>query len=463
MDLDLTAAQVQALAPDASSAVTAKKIAKAALWKSLGASPDALWGEFQGSALYQTQVARLDWSMRCSCPSRKLPCKHALGLLMIAAQSPGALPATSEPEWVRSWLERRAAAQTRKETRKNSEPKPVDAATQAKRAEGQAKRAEKRQDNILGGLDQLDAWLNDLVRQGLARIQGESFVFWDEQARRLVDAQASGLASRVRQISYRVGAGENWAARVLDDLGLLALLSHAYRRVNELDAPLAADVRRLVGLNLDQDDVLEHADLTRDTWAVLAERSEEDERLRTQRAWLRGKNSARTALLLQFAPAGSRFAESLSVGTEFAAELAFWPSAFPQRALIAQRLGLATPAEAPRGQSVTRCLDAFSLNVSRLPWLERDLFVLEKVIPTQSVVPHQSGEQASSVPNTSSERYVVVDLEQRAIPLVGSRHDILLALSGGHPLLLIGEWNGYTLNPLVAWSEGRCHNLQVPE
>jgi hypothetical protein len=35
----------------------------------------------------------------------------------------------------------------------------------------------------------------------------------------------------------------------------------------------------------------------------------------------------------------------------------------------------------------------------------------------------------------------------------------LLALSGGHPLTLCGEWDGRTLLPLSVWQDGRLINI----
>lgn len=437
MPFELSAAQVQALAPDASSASAGKKLGKPTTWKTLGHSSQALWGECQGSALYQTQVALADLTSKCSCPSRKFPCKHALGLMFLAADTPQALVSTVEPEWVTSWLQKREAAQEKKQERAQAAvTKPVDAAAQAKRFE-------KRHENMLAGLEQLDAWLSDLVRQGLARVQSESPALWDTQARRLVDAQAPGLAARVRQMSQCVGAGPDWSARLLDELGSLTLLTHAYRRVTQLDPLLAADVRRLLGLTLDQADVVAHGDTVEDDWTVLCEVTDEEERVRVQRAWLRGRASGRTALILQFAAGGGRFPESLVAGTRFGARLAFWPSACPQRALIAERKGQAESDSVPDGRDVATSLVGFTKSLSRLPWLEREVFVLDAVVPTLL--------EASADANS----YYVLDNAGHALPLAGQHHDRLLAVSGGHPVTLVGEWDGYALSPQLAWSAGR--------
>src|SRR4051812_46243346 len=146
MPVPLTAVQVEALAPDAASAAAGKQLAQPGSWKSLGQSPAAIWGECQGSAGYQTRVALSDLAAKCSCPSRKFPCKHALALLWLAVNEPALLATSAQPEWVTSWLEQRDAAQERKAARARAgADKPIDLAARTRRAE-------KRQDNILAGL-----------------------------------------------------------------------------------------------------------------------------------------------------------------------------------------------------------------------------------------------------------------------------------------------------------------------
>lgn len=430
MPLTLNKAQVLGLASDGPTIAASQKLARPSVWRGLGHSALALWGECQGTALYRTQVALADLATHCSCPSRKSPCKHALGLLLMAAEPAAPLPALPEPEWVQQWLERR----TQHATRAQLPSKPVDAA-------GQAKRAQRRHDNIVSGLDQLDVWLTDIVRQGLARLQRESYSFWDTQARRLVDAQAPGLAGRVRAMAERVGGSDDWPQRLLDDLGELALLSHAYRRIDQLDPLLAADVRRRMGITIDQREVLGHGDTLEDEWHVLCDVIDENERVRSQRAWLRGASSKRSALVLQFTPLGTRFESPLVAGTKLQAKLAFWPSAAPQRAMIVERADAPLPlTAAPEGQDIASALAAYAGLLGQSPWVGASLTVLGDVVPLRAA---DSGPCA------------LVDHTGMAMPLRGAHHDVLLALSGGHPLTVAGEWDGYALSPRTIWAEGR--------
>src|SRR5690348_14248275 len=64
--------------------------------------------------------------------------------------------------------------------------------------QAQARRVEKREGRIESGLAQLEAWLADLVSQGLVAARTQPPQYWAQMAARLVDAQAPGVARRVR-------------------------------------------------------------------------------------------------------------------------------------------------------------------------------------------------------------------------------------------------------------------------
>ncbi|MCA9638038.1 MAG: SWIM zinc finger family protein, partial [Myxococcales bacterium] len=292
--MQLTNQQVEALAPDKAAVARAKKLGEPRNWSGLGSSERAIWGECKGSSTYQVRVDLSDLASKCSCPSRQLPCKHTLGLLFLAAQRPKELAAGAEPEWVADWITRRQAAAQAKATKKAQAREgkaPVDAAAQAKRVE-------KREEKIADGLDQLDRWLSDLVRVGLASVEQSSPGIFEEEARRLVDAQASGLAGWVRRLSTIPLSGSDWPARLLAQLGRIALLTRAYRGLERLDPALQLDVRQQIGWSMGQDEVLAHGDRVRDRWQVIAQEVIDDERLRTQRTWLMGQATGQAALIL---------------------------------------------------------------------------------------------------------------------------------------------------------------------
>src|SRR3954471_1022493 len=64
------------------------KLATRAKWPTLGANDDAIWGLCQGSGKepYRVAVDKNELAYRCSCPSKKFPCKHTMALLLLFAK-----------------------------------------------------------------------------------------------------------------------------------------------------------------------------------------------------------------------------------------------------------------------------------------------------------------------------------------------------------------------------------------
>src|SRR5690349_1526069 len=110
--MEWTRDRVLALAPDASSAKAGQDLANPRKWVTLaGDGSLAIWGECQGSGAkpYQVQVDLSEPAFKCSCPSRKFPCKHGLGLLLMFATGPELLKFADRPAWVNEWFASRAA------------------------------------------------------------------------------------------------------------------------------------------------------------------------------------------------------------------------------------------------------------------------------------------------------------------------------------------------------------------
>lgn len=87
-------------APDYPSIPAARDVANPSRWPHIGTWGKFLWGRYHGRALYDVFVevrASQDMEAGCTCPSYKYPCKHALGLLMLA-ESRRVLPVSEPPE-----------------------------------------------------------------------------------------------------------------------------------------------------------------------------------------------------------------------------------------------------------------------------------------------------------------------------------------------------------------------------
>ncbi|HYR06871.1 MAG TPA: SWIM zinc finger family protein, partial [Longimicrobium sp.] len=435
-----TADQVAAMAPDPASAKAGQGLASPRKWVLLARDARALWGECQGSGSrpYQVIVDAAEPAFRCTCPSRKFPCKHGLGLLFIYASQPALVVETeAEPDWVAEWLAMREARAEKTAKKAAATPEPERAPDPA----AQAKRAAQREDRVRAGLDDLEQWLHDGVRQGLAtagqRARGE----WERVAARLVDAQAAGAARLVRELATVPDSGDGWPGRLLERMARLQLLVQAARRIDALPAPVAADVRTALGWTARQEEVLALPG-ERDTWTALGTRTEVDERLRVQRTWLRGEATGRTALLLSFAAGGQPLEPGPTPGTRFEAELVFYPGAHPQRALVRERTGTAeTVAALPGVESLDDALGEWSAALCRNPWTERVAFALRGVTPVRD-----------------GDRWLLRDSAGAALPLARAADDaawVLLAAGGGRPVQVAAEWDGAALLPIGAVVDGR--------
>jgi hypothetical protein len=444
MATTLNVEQILALAPDAGAAKAGQGLANRGKWVTLGCAEGAAWGECAGSARtpYQTQIDLNGLAFKCSCPSRKFPCKHGLGLYLLLANQPGIFPRGEPPEWVAAWRAGRAKREEKKAAvTATAEPKPVD-------EKAQAKRAARREENVARGLEELDRWLCDLVRQGLGAAQARPRDYWENTAKRMVDAQASGVARLVRQLAEIPSSGDGWQGRLLERLGKLHLLLERYQRIDALPEPAQADLRALIGFTQSQDELLAGEGIA-DRWAVLGQRVQREDRLRVQRTWLWGVNTNRAALILQYA-AGKEVIQSLFIpGTQLDAEIVFYPGACPLRALVKSRQA---PDSAPPAftayATIAEAYKAYTGALTRNPWLEQFPLALDAVYPRQ-----RDG------------RWIARDAAGHLLPLAPEFTFPweLLAFSGGHPLSLFGEWNGDRLLPLGAWTAERFVPFTVNE
>jgi hypothetical protein len=432
MQLDEEA--IVALAPDASSVKAAKGLVIPGKWPVLGADPQALWGECKGSGAtpYQVQVDLAGPAFRCSCPSRKFPCKHGLALMLLKAQHDGAFTASEAPAWVSEWLvSRQQRAQKKVESAEAGEG--AATAPDPKAAE---RKTAQRQQRMSDGIAELSRWLGDRLRQGLASLPTQPEV-WEQLAVRMVDAQLPGLAFRLRAAGDLVGEGTDWPAPVLAALGALQLLCDAFARLDALDPSQQADVRAALGLSESRESVLAEGERVQAQWLVLGQSVDEEDRLWRRRVWLRAVESGRVALLLDHAHGARRFEPAFVSGTQVAATLAFFPGTRPLRAVLADTPNTLAPHPLPAG-SLDEGLDALADAVAANPWQwPRPLWVSE------GVVFHDDGHW----------RLRVADGRSLPLRLRADAGWQLIAEGGGQPLPLFGEWDGRALRPLCAWRE----------
>jgi hypothetical protein len=365
-----------------------------------------------------------------------------LGLLLLAASQPASFAVRVPPAWV---SERQSALARRPQQRSARAAAPAARPAKPRTAPAlasQARRAAEREAKVAAGQQALALWLADLVRHGLAAAQAQPPRFWEGMAARLVDAQAPGLARLVRELGSTAASGPGWPERLAERLGRLHLLLEGQRYFAQLPPDAQADLRALVGYTVSQE-VLLDAPAQRDTWAVLGQRVEGEDNLRVQRTWLWGR-AGQAALVLSFAAAGQSLDASLVPGTELEAELVFYPSAYPLRALV-KTAHTARPMSAlPGHASLAEAAAVYARALARTPWLARLPAPLRAVTPLRL-------DGAWWVRDDAGQGWPL------ALRFAAAWE--LLALSGGAPLPVFGEWDGEAYLPLSAWASGRLVRL----
>jgi hypothetical protein len=229
--------------------------------------------------------------------------------MMLAVQSPEEVVPGEAPAWVVDWLLKRRAREEKLAAPKEETPlSPVD-------TKARERRTDQRNKKVQDGLDRLDLWLRDSVRAGLLDLAAKPASLWDEQAKRLVDAQAPGLAGRVARLASLPRSSPDSVPRLLGELGRIKLLIHAYGRLDQIEPRLATEIRQMLGWNVTQEVLERDGEKVDDHWVVAGQWDDDGERIATRRTWLIGRRTARMALVLQFSVAGQRYDESIVVGT----------------------------------------------------------------------------------------------------------------------------------------------------
>ena len=426
---------MNSLAPDAASQKAGAKLGVPGPWSGTGyqESERLLWGDCKGSGSkpYQVtvSVAESDTAYQCTCPSRKFPCKHALGLLLLWAAGTVA-DADELPDRVQAWVDSR---------RDRAEKSAARSAAKAEKAaadpEAAAKRAAQRTERVGNGLADLDRWLGDQIAAGISDSATLSYSAVDPVAKRLVDAQAPGVANRVRTLTAaRSSSGDRWPDVVLAEFAQLHLLCQAWSRLEELPPAMRDTVRRRVGITVDADTVRRDGERVADRWHVLGSRDRTADKLTERRIWLRGAESGRIAMLLAFGAMQQAPTLALPVGAVYRAEMAYHGEALPLRAQM-ETGELDVMGAVPAGGTLHDAAEEFAAVLAVDPWQEGWPVVVADAVPDR--------------------RGELTDAEGRRVPLICEESALwrLLAVSGGHPVTVFGEYTDAGFEPLTVWPE----------
>lgn len=381
--MQFTAAQVESLAPKPAAYKAALKIVDTGKCSSSGKSERALWGEIQGSGKkpYKTQIDLQNLAYKCSCPSRQFPCKHALAILTLSYKTN--IVASAEPEWVSTWIAKRREKQAAKD-----EPEVAPKILTAKEIEGREKQKNKRVEERLtavnAGVEELQKWLEDIVRIGLIELPNRSHDDFKRMAARMVDSKATGLTGWVRalgDLNYTTTGA--WQEESLSIIAKLNLLIQAWKNHSNLSEPWQATVKNLVGWNQSTKDLKVNKETysVKDEWLVLGKELETIDEIVIQREWLWGCNTGESVLILNFGTRFHTLTNSLLPASLIEAEVAYFPAIIPHRGIIRLQNKISNkintqPTKLP---NLNALKTQHNENTSANPWTNNTCYLVEDI------------------------------------------------------------------------------------
>ena len=381
-----------------------------------------------------------------------MPCKHSLALLLLWAR--GQVAEGSPPGFAATWIAKRLATADTAAASLPDNSGPAAASPVATDSNGADdphllpplppvepnKTRDDRIARMSAGLAELDRWLDDRVRTGLADPSLASYKTWDGLAAHLIDAQVGGLANRVRRLAGLVGAHPDWHSHVLAELGVLHLLATSGRHLGALPAGLADSVAATIGWQVRQADILAGVPLT-DHWVVMGRSDTREDRIEVRRIWLRGSSTGEWAMVLSFAAYQQSLDASFVVGTHVHADVFRYPGAVALRVLIGPRHSEPQIASSPATSTIVQACGEVGRALAAEPWLERyPLCVL-------------------AAPTRVNGRWVLTDATG-SLPLTdGTIVATLLACTAGRPTAITAEWTAAGLVPLTVHLPDRAVDI----
>ncbi len=373
-------------------------------------------------------------ALYCNCAFRPHRCLHALALrrfyMLFKAEFS---VADGLPGWAQALL---AGARGQVLAR------PADPA--AARQQRYSERLERAAD----GFDDLEGWLLDTIRRGLATSVSEDPKWSESIATRMADASLTGLSRTLRLLGRISSAQPDWAEKTLAGLADSYLALRAFRQRDQLPEPMLADLQNWIGITAKKENVLQAGERLADAWAVMGQAEElVEDKLKVRRTWLLGKTSGRYALLMDYAFGSAPFTPGLAPGTVQQGTVAWYPSAWPLRALAFEDFNPLPTMEPFSGYADFQSFaQAYAAALGQQPWLSYFPAALLEVTIF-----------------FSHEKLFAVDGAGKRLPLQAAESTIwrLLAVGGGHPVNLFGEWDGTGFTPLTVAAAGRVVGLEA--
>ncbi len=408
------------LAPDAKSLEAGRKLFYSRRWRLVGGDGQWLWGEFvygpnpNGKAI-ESAVQLTTGRFVCTCRARQRPCAHGLALVLMLKNAQDRITVIQPPSWVRS-------VQFQAERTAKAKAKTIESQRSAD------SRQSDRLDLMSSGVEELEIRLLDITRRGIADTLAQGPDQFHAAATRLTDAKLPGPAGKFRRLAT-LGA-DGTEADVARTLGDLYLFVRAWKNREELSPDRHDELLQFAGMTTRKEDILSRPG-REDHWLVMGLVQGAEEKLRFRRVWLRGEQSRRFALIVDYAFGERPFERSWPLAASFQGVVHYYPGSYPQRAIFPNPIPGGRPYDGLMGYaSFTDMRNNYQKALAVNPWLYSYPVYLTDVRPVKDGL-----------------KRFLVDATGEVIPLHTDYQNFyaILAVSGGGAMSLFGEFDGYQI------------------
>lgn len=288
------------------------------------------------------------------------------------------------------------------------------------------------------GNAELQSRLLDLIRGGLVELDIPPPQYFEEFAARMVDAQLGSIAKRIRSwATFREQFPDTWHEKLLNELGEMYIFSKAFQNFSDLSDAFQDELLAQAGVTTRTGDLFLQEGV-QDEWLVLGQiTTPEPNNLTSRRTWLMGKDMQKIVLLLDYTFGSSDFTTLWLKEIAYAGEAVYYPSSYPLRVAFKSVDVVPLFTEISGYQTIETFLVAYAEALAQNPWLSQFPVVLTSVKPV-----------------FYENKFLLVDKEKKHVYTEGEETTLwqMMAMSGGQPISVFGEWNGQALKILNIFS-----------
>ncbi len=394
------------------------------VWQNTGKHTTLVWGDFCGQKVsYRTSIDLDAKTYACTCKSARYPCNHGVGLWLLQHRATELFSDTALPEWLNVAKSHPAFSTVQFFRQTPSSP------IQWKR------NAAQRLHYIRIGMADLEAWLLDIIDNGLANAPDKPKGYWMSMSRRLNDSYCPAIAVKIEQLPKTIANQKNWADIVLAELGKLYLLSQSFKHFETLTPETQFDLFTTVGWHNSR--LAEETDeAVVDTWVVLDRQLSTIRKRQMVTVVLWGQTTQRFAMLTGIAHSRQKPDMHLMPGVTVTGSLRYYPSELQLQA-YPEQLSFETKAHSvahPLPTDLQAVTTAFQTSILTHPWIAQLPTLLSKV----AVNVHQG-------------QIYLQDSQRQALPvnMTSKANWYLQVYSQQAPISVFGYWNGTTFDAVT--------------